>query len=312
MNNKLLYLIAIIIVGIFMLTSCGNDKKKSNIINKSNDSLKINSQVERQAGEIPFDFPIVATFAKSGEYVLAPSFSFIESAWTGESSSFIFYSRKCIEVGDIESILYEIGDEVVIPNSLIIPIPAGETVSNGDIVLTWWQSGSGMNRAIIVDATNTESPIAKYLDIDFDNPATNENGVLIGQMDEKLEPNTFTKITSEWQAGTSIAVLENGNYSHYKVIRIENEKVLASGWAGKLKVFQKSDCIAIPVKLDLSVGDKVQIPYIGSFTNGIVKKYDAKIGRVFVEITFAGQTEYIVVSVGDVALEMKIITTNIY
>ncbi len=307
MNKKILSSIIIFFFVIFAFTSCKNNKKSSNNTISNIDSLEINENTIRKLGEIPYNFPTVTTTAKTGEYVLAPSFSFIEDAWTGESSSFNFHSRKCLEVGKVESKLYEIGEEVMIPNSLIIPIPAGETAAEGDIVLTWWQSGSGMCRAIIVDATNSKSPIAKYLDIDFDNPTTNKNGVPIGQMDEQLEPNSFTKITSTWQAGTSIAVLENGNYSHYKIIRIENNKVLASGWAGKLAVFQKSDCIAIPIQLELVAGDKVQVPYIGNFIEGVVKKYDKKIGRVFVEIIFAGQKNNIVTSIGNVALELEIL-----
>jgi len=307
MNNKLLSSIILFFFVIFTLTGCESNKNNSNNTISGIENLEINNTKKKQDGKIPYNFPAVATTAKMGEYVLAPSFSFIEDAWTGKSSTFNFHSRKCLEVGKVESKLYEIGEEVMIPNSLIIPIPAGETVANGDIVLTWWQSGSGMCRAIIVDATNSKSPIAKYLDIDFDNNTTNKNGVPIGQMDEQLEPNTFTKITSTWQAGTSIAILENGNYSHYKIIRIENDKILASGWAGKLAVFQKADCIAIPIRLELVAGDKIQVPYIGNFIEGVVKKYDKKIGRVFVEIIFAGQKKNIVISIGNVAWELDIL-----
>jgi len=306
MNNKLLF--SIIVFLLLVIVSCENNKNSSNNSVLNIDSSEMKKTTKQRAGEIPFNFPVVRTSAKQGEYVLAPSFSFLEDAWEGNGSSFNFYSRKCLEVGDVESKLLEIGEEVMMPNSLIIPIPAGESVDNGDVVLTWWQSGSGMCRAIIVDATNPESPIAQYLDIDFDNPTTNENGVPIGQMDEQLEPNSFTKITSTWQAGTSIAVLEDGNYSHYKVIRVENDNVLASGWAGKLAVFKKSDCIAIPIRLDLLAGDRVQVPYIGSFIDGVVKRYDEKIGRVFVEIVFAGQKQNIVTSIGNVALDLDVIS----
>ncbi len=302
MNDKHIFSITIfyLVSTLFLFNNCdNNDDNSDTIIEKEDSSIR--------NGKIPFDFPVVTTTAKSGEYVLAPSLLFVEDAWKDKNTTFVFYSRKCIETGKTESKLSEIRTEVLIPNSLIIPIPVNEIVQKGDVVLTWWQSGTGISRAIIVDATNTDSPVAKYLDITYENKTTNDKGIPIGQMEEQLAPKTFVKIKKELQAGTSVAYKEDNNYLHYQVIRIEGDKVLAkSFWAGKMKVLNILDCIAIPIKLEINKGDNVQVPYMGSFIDGVVKKYDETSGRVFVKIVFNGEKNEIVVSVGNITKNLTI------
>ena len=144
----------------------------------------------------------------------------------------------------------------------------------------------------------------KYLDINYDNPITNDDGVPIAQMKEELTANSFVKLTSQWQAGTSIAHYEDGLYYFYQVIKIENEKILALGWAGEIDVLNKSECVAIPIKPEISAGDSVQVLYIGSFAPGIVTKYNKSSGRAFVDVEFYGNKESIVVSIGNITKDL--------
>jgi len=62
-------------------------------------------------------------------------------------------------------------DDTEIPNYMIIPIRPDESAKVGDIVLTWWQSGSGMKRAIVTNASDPTAPEVNYIDIEWDNPA---------------------------------------------------------------------------------------------------------------------------------------------
>ena len=80
-------------------------------------------------------------------------------------------------------------DDTEIPNYMIIPIRPDESAKVGDIVLTWWQSGSGMKRAIVTNASDPKAPEVNYIDIDWNNPAKTDD-VGIGQKTEKIEPNT--------------------------------------------------------------------------------------------------------------------------
>ncbi|HEX8843400.1 MAG TPA: hypothetical protein VF791_02095 [Pyrinomonadaceae bacterium] len=255
-------------------------------------------------GEIPFKgFPTVNTTAKTDEVVLCPSYNWIQDAVTKgpDQVTFIFYHQKMIAPGEVESEVEFLGPgKQKVPNAYIIPIPAGQTASVGDIVLTWWQSGSGMNRAIVVEASNPSEPTVRYLDIGYDNPAKSRDGkTTIGQMDEKLKPNSFVKINSPWEPGTTIAVNDGASRKKMQVIRVAGEKVLALGSVGKLQVYDKSACTPLPLKPNVKAGDKVQVPKYGiNFAEATVTKVDAKIGRVFVKI--GTDTEEEAIAFGDV------------
>src|SRR5215210_9425361 len=174
-------------------------------------------------GEIPFPgFPTVGTTAKADEVVLAPSYNWIQDAATKgpDKVTFIFYSQKMVAPGDVESeVEFMSPGKQKVSNAYIIPIPAGQTAKVGDIVLTWWQSGSGMNRAIVVEAANPSEPTVRYLDISYDNPAKSRDGkTTIGQMDEKLKPNSFVKLNGPWEPGTVIAVNDGASRKPVHII----------------------------------------------------------------------------------------------
>lgn len=304
-TNKTLMTVCLAGSLMFMLAACGGNKTEGD---QSQTTDSVTTEVP-QAGAIPFDYPVVeTTTAVANEYVLSPSRAFLDKAIEegGDKASFIFYSNKMVTPGKGESEIAEIGSKVMIPNSLIIPIPAGQEAKKGDIVLTWWQSGSGMQRAIVVNDANPKEPVVRYLDLAYDNPAKNNKGVPIGQMEETLKPNSFIVITAEWQPGTAVAYKKDGNYSHAQIINVSGDRVLLNGFAGSVIAIAKSECVAIPVKVDVKAGDAVQVPYIGSYKNGKVKKADPKIGRVWVEIQFGGQPKEVVVSYGDITKDLAI------
>ena len=127
----------------------------------------------------PFkDFPSVDTSAKAGEVVLVPSYNWLQEATVkgADKVTMIWYSQKMSAPDKEMSEVEFMSDKKKVPNAYIVPIPAGQKAKNGDIVLTWWQSGSGMNRAIVVDDANPAEPVVRYLDIDYDNPAKSSDG----------------------------------------------------------------------------------------------------------------------------------------
>lgn len=237
----------------------------------------------------PFkDFPAVETTAKSGEFVLVPSYNWLQEATAGgaDKQTMIWYKQKMSapdkEMSEIE---FSVTNEKrKVPNAYIVAIPAGGTAKKGDIVLTWWQSGSGMNRAIVVDDANPSEPTVRYLDIDYDNPAKSRDGkATIGQMDEQLKPNTFVKITAPMQPGTAVAIQDGAKQIHGQIINVAGDKVFVRMSAGTIGVFNKANCTAIPIVPSVKAGDKVKIPGYNSFSEATVIKVDEKIGRVFVK-----------------------------
>jgi hypothetical protein len=254
-------------------------------------------------GEIPFQgFPPVNTTARADEVVLAPSYNWIQDAATKgpDKVTFIWYSQKMVAPGEVESeVEFLSPGKAKIPNAYVIPIPAAQMAKVGDIVLTWWQSGSGMNRAIVVEAADPTQPTVRYLDIDYDNPAKSRDGkTTIGQMDEKLKPNSFVRLTSPWEPGTTLAVNDGASRKSVKVIRVAGEKILALGSAGTLKVYDKANVTPVPIRPNVKAGDKVQAPKYGTFAEAAVTRVDARNGRVFVK--FGTAPEEKAIAFGDV------------
>ncbi|HEY0323062.1 MAG TPA: hypothetical protein VGC66_19050 [Pyrinomonadaceae bacterium] len=250
----------------------------------------------------PFkDFPAVETSAKAGEVVLVPSYLWLQQANVNgvDKTTMIWYSQTMVAPDKEMSEVQFMSEKRRVPNAYIVPIPAGQTAKNGDIVLTWWQSGSGMNRAIVVDAANPAEPVVRYLDIDYDNPAKSRDGKTgIGQMEEKLKPNTFVKINSPLEPGTTVAIQDGARMKKGQVIRVAGDKVFVREFAGSIGVYDKSRCTPVPIKPAVKEGDTVKAIWSGSFQNGTVTKVDSKIGRVFIKFDVDGKET--AVAFGDV------------
>ena len=296
-KSPLLFASCLLLASVACATKDANVTSNSNSVNANTvaPTASANTTTTAEApkstlkpGEIPFaGFPTVGTTAKASEVVLCPSFNWIQDAATKgpDKVTFIFYSQKMSAPGDVESeVEFLSPGKAKVSNAYIIPIPAGQTAKVGDIVLTWWQSGSGMNRAIVVEASDPSEPTVRYLDIDYDNPAKSRDGkTTIGQMDEKLKPNSFVKISNLWEPGTVVAVNDGASKKKAQIIRAAGDKVLALGFAGSLHVYDKSACTPVPVKPTVKAGDKVKAPVYGSFQNVTVTKVDGRNGRVFVK-----------------------------
>lgn len=254
-----------------------------------------------EAVKFPYaDFPKVETTAKAGEYVIVPSYNWIKDAAEKgvDSTSFIWYVQKMAQPDKENSEVQFMSERKKVPNAYIVAIPPAQKAKNGDIVLTWWQTGSGMNRAIVVDDKDPISPIVRYLDIDYDNPAkSRDNVTTIGKMDEKIVPDSFVKI-KDWDAGTTVAIQDGANLKKGQVIRVAGDKVLVLESVGKLKMYPKASCKPVPVVPNVKEGDRVKAPFVGTFKDATVSKVDAKIGRVFVK--FDGMPDEKAIPFGDV------------
>lgn len=233
------------------------------------------------------DFPSIATTAKAGDYVLCPDPRRLAELSQAEvkNPSAVFYNHKMITPGSTESEIE--GVRVKVPNSYLIAIPAGQKAKVGDVVLTWWQTGSGMQRAIVVDAANPSEPTVRYLDRTLDE-----------DLKEKLKPDTFVKLTQPFQPGTSVAFKGQYRTEHAQVLSIGGDKVFVMGWGGALKMVNKADCTAVPVRPQVKAGDKVKAMAFGSFDDFTVVSVDEKLGKVVVKQE--GKTEQKSIKFGDV------------
>lgn len=242
--------------------------------------------------KLPFDFPEVKVSVKAGDTVLAPSRSMIDSAIkSGTAGTYIFYNSTVVEPGAKATKVKEIIDNTVIPNALVLPIKAGQTAKTGDIVLTWWQSGSGLQRAYVVEGGTT--PKVAYLD-----------GKNLGT--ETLKADSFNVLSADWQQGTTVACKsrETEKYEQFTLINSAGDMVLISGWAGSLNTMTKSRCVAVPFKTDVKVGDKVYVAPYGEFREATVSSVDKDNGKIKAKYEFAGSTTEEEFSFGSILTKM--------
>lgn len=278
----LLFTVSILLVG---FTNCGFQKDKTQI-NEEQISTEENSAVEdydKNTTDFPWNFPedIVNEGMKEGQTVLSIHTFYqnrLAESKDPAEDTYIFYNGKLDKMGSPSSTVsgYE-----KIPNSVIVPITEGQTAKVGDIVLTWWQSGSGLQRAIVTDASDPTSPKVVYLDLDWKDDGS---GFANEHANEQLKPNTFVVIDNNaWQPGAQV-VIPDDDYRFGTLISCNDEKVLISGFAGKISVYYRDFCKLVPTKQDINVGDEVKAVWVSSFSDGYkVTKIDRKNGRVWVD-----------------------------
>ena len=247
-------------------------------------------EVTHEPGEIPFDFPIVGTTAVAGQSVLAPDPETLEDAWEDSGMAvFIFYSAEMVEPGDAESKIVDyFGEEFMVPNSLIVPLGEDDSAEVGDVVSTWWQSGSGMMKAIVT--AGGSEPTVRYLD-DW------------AEDEDTLEAGSFNLLGDTLEPGVSVAADMDGYYDHAVVISVAEGKVLLSGFAGSILVVDESDVVVMPATVDVAVGDTVWAPVIGTYDTVTVTEVMADIGQIKGSYEWAGESAEEVFVFGEIAPE---------
>lgn len=235
--------------------------------------------VAQEVNPFPWDFPQdIEIEAEPGQWVLS-CYTFYPKALKNdkkvEDANLIFYSTKMTEVGETKS---KVNIDVEMPNALIIPLDKDAKAKKGDIVLTWWQNGSGLQRAIITDASNPSEPKADFLDLNYENFATKF-------ADTPLEPGSFTVLEDgEWKSGAQVAIRKGNRWLCGTLIHEKDGKVLVLGFADKVSAYKKEDCRLIPFMEKIKKGDEVWAEWVGTYRNGYkVKKVDMNIGRIWVE-----------------------------
>ena len=237
----------------------------------------------------PWDFPIsTGEQLTDGELVLAPYTFYKVAIDDGEDltrKSLIFYKTN-LETAGTEKSVVNFMEDYELPNSLIIGIPAGATAKKGDIVLTWWQSGSGMNRAIVRDNSNPAEPKVDYLDMEMDIDPNSSFNFADRYANEQLKPNSFIVLQDgEWEPGAQVAYKnERGEWVAGKLIKATDDKVLVSGFSSRVAAYPRSDCKLIPMSDEgMKPGDTVSGLWIDEYRSGYtVDKVDTERGRVWV------------------------------
>lgn len=236
----------------------------------------------------PWDFPqSVKIKLETGQTVLSPYTYYPSSVEKGEplrEAVLIFYDTTVKEVGEEKTILNKFNGEVEMPNALIIPIPSKAKAKKGDVVLTWWQSGSGMQRAIVVDDSNPLEPKVCYFDLTWpdnpDSPKLEEK-----RKGEQLKPGSFAVLKDgQWQSGAQVAIKKGKEWLKGTLIHTAGSKVLVLGFGSKIEAYDKADVRIIPFKEKIKVGDKVWATWVNEYRpDYVVTAVDNLTGHVYVK-----------------------------
>lgn len=229
----------------------------------------------------PWDFPASQTIeANPGDWALTCSSSYVrnvEKKKDLKKSILIYYAEKVDNVYKDSVTFKNYGQKTTVPSSLVIPIPAGQKAKKGDIVLTWWQSGSGKSRAIVVDDANPAEPKVCYLDFDWRGDGTG----IAEKRQDVLKPNSFIvlKKEGEWKPGHQVA-LNNGEYQTGSILAVTKDKVLVHWFADNIDAVKRSDCVLVPYNEKIKVGDSVYAYWLGRYKPGYkVLEIDKEHGR---------------------------------
>ena len=286
--KKVLFSFAIAAVAV-AFASCGN-KSAQNA--EGQDSTAVAGEAEAASKMAPmgsFDYPEGSAFenAENIACVMYPNSwkSDMEKGKDFATDNCVYYNCDLKQAGDVQSTVKHFSDEYDIPNSLLIPIYKDVTAKKGDIVLTWWQSGSGLQRAMVTDASNPAEPVVHYLDLNFKGDG---EGYAEKHDNEKLKPNTFVVLkNNEWMPGAEILYNDGKDENFGTIINVAGDKVLYRGFAGFMKAVKKSDCRLLPLNPGVAVGQTVQAESTGRLRPEFkVKKIDAAKGRIWVEDKF--------------------------
>lgn len=265
--------------------SCSNNNAEGNTNGTDSTATEQTaSETATASNPWPWDFPQdVKLNAEAGQLALAPYTFYPGAVKDGKdltTTTLIFYHSQLQEIGDKTSKMG--GDQI--PNALIIPLDKEGKAKKGDILLTWWQSGSGLERAIVKDASNPAEPIVDYLDLDYsDDPA--KPGMAQKHGDKQLKPGSFNVLTDgEWQPGAQIACKKDNRWMVATLIRVEGDKVLAYCHGARVEAYNKADVKLVPFKEDIKAGDVVWGRFASTYQPDYkVTKVDNNLGRVWVE-----------------------------
>jgi len=256
---------------------------------------------QARASKAPFDFASAPLHASVSDFVLVPSKSAVDLAQEAgaEQGTFVYLGAHLEQLGERESeVRWLTQERAMVPNALIVPIRRGERASPGEIVLTSWASGSGLQRAIVVAGGTAESPKVRYLDLSLDNPAARAD------TDDLLPANTFHVIRQPGEAGSTLACRTAERVERVIVLKLSGSKLLGLGFAGRLASFEEKACLPLPLVPPVGVGDTVYVAALGGFFSAKVASVDSAFGRVSVRQRFAGAERTVAVGFTNVALSI--------
>ena len=269
------------------LTSCDGSGKAHGMERPDNTTLDAGAYAVNRVDSFPWNFPkdFALNDVEEGQTVLSPATFYGSAIQRGDNLATTLlpvYNFTVEKVGRNTITIASMGKQVVVPQALTVPLPKGETAQNGDVVLTWWQSGEGLQHAIVVDDTKLQKPKVCYLDLDY---KSDGRGFANCHANEELHANSFKVLKNgEWTSGASVAIENNGQWKAAIILNVHANKLLLLDAESRIMVAEKSRCRLIPIKMNYDVGEHVFAKLGYTFEADCrITKVDKRVGRVWVE-----------------------------
>ena len=269
------------------LISCDGSGKAHGMERPDNAGLNEGVCGVNRVDSFPWNFPkdFALNDVEEGQTVLSPATFYGSAIQRGDNLTTTLlpvYNFTVEKVGRNTITIASMGEQVVVPQALTVPLPKGETAQNGDVVLTWWQSGEGLQRAIVVDDTKLQKPKVCYLDLDY---KSDGRGFANCHANEELHANSFKVLKNgEWTSGASVAIENNGQWKAAIILNVHANKVLLLDAESRIMVAEKSRCRLIPIEMNYDVGEHVFAKLGYTFEADCrITKVDKRVGRVWVE-----------------------------
>jgi len=257
---------------------------------------------DKATNAFALDFPAVGMIAQPGNYVLTPTKAWLDKAVSAgfDKEPVVFHHATMVAPGSAESKIRSTSGEFPLPNALIIPIPIGGKAHAGDILLTWWQSGSGMQRAIVSEGGTEQEPQVYYLDIP--NTAVSD----ANKIPETLRADSFKVLEEAWAPGSAIAVRDKEKgWIYARIITATEDRALVIGWGGRLKAVDRNECVALSIyPPPMGANGPIYIPHEGIMKQGRFRQPDPAKGRISASLDIAGKEAQIQVPFGDIILSL--------
>lgn len=258
------------------------------------------ARTQRAPDSLPFEWPNAPLAARPGAFVLAPLRPWLDAALDSgvERAAFAYFSGTLVEAGPTSSKVKSAGGvSARLPNALVIALRPGESARVGDLLLTSFASGSGLQRAYVVGGSAT-APRVRYVDLPWDDPTG------WAQRDDTLSENGFQRLERAGEVGATVACTETATGTRrlrFVVVAVDDQRYLGLGFGGALRVLPRAQCEALPVTLKLAAGAAVRVPVAGELTPARVVAVDSDVGRVRVEVGAEKAKKELMIGFGNVA-----------
>ncbi len=237
--------------------------------------------------------PYIHVQVNKGDWVLAPEKKFLDAYLAGKKNFFWFHPREVDSVGQQSVFVWEIDSLVKVPNAFIISFPSRCDVHRGDFVFTWWQKGSGLQRAYVLKSLADGRIIVRYLDLS----ATKDPNNLV----DTIAQGSFRVIGDDFAPGASVHVHEDKGDDLYVIINSEGDSLVCRSSIGNVKFFVRDSVVPNGVRKQLSDNQQVYVPFYGVYIPG--KVAFVKDGYAAVDVVIIDRQETLEVPLLDVFVE---------